>query len=230
MFLGLFYIFLSLFRVLESCASVVIYLDQVGALLVNLAINVFRDRIDVCHKLLNIVELILSLIDDFLHVGCLALDLELLTIKHDLLLHEPALLIMAWSTAIVAVVIALVAIDKINMLLHLEVDLSLQLRGLGRDVSQSLPVRFLLLLLLLLRAVRHTDVAVVVDELLQLLLLVIHVLHLLDDALPEVVAVPVSSDLFFLLPELCQVVLEASHVALNLLVRLAHLVWDERLQ
>ena len=230
MFLGLFNIFLSLFCILEGRACVVIYLDEVGALLVNLTVDVFRDRVDVCHKLFDIVELILPLTDDFLHVSSLSLYFELFTIEHDLLLHKTAFFVMARSAAIVAIVVALMAIDKVNVLLHLQVDLALELRRLGRDLCHSLSVGFLLFLLLLLGSIGHTYVTVVVNKLLQLLLLIIHVLHLLDDALPKIVAVPVGSNLFFLLPELCQVVLEASHVTLNLLVCLAHLVWDERLE
>ena len=168
--------------------------------------------------------------DYFFHVSCLSLNLELLAIKHDLLLHETAFFVVARSAAIVTVVVTLVAIDKVNVLLHLQVDLALQLRRLGRDLCHSLSVGFLLFLLLLLGSIGHTYVTIVVNELLQLLLLIIHVLHLLDDALPKIVAVPVSSNLFLLLPELCQVVLEASHVALDLLVCLAHLVWDQRLE
>ena len=137
---------------------------------------------------------------------------------------------MAWSATIVTVVVTLMAIDKVNVLLHLQVDLTLELRRFGCDLCHSLSVSFLLFLLLLLGSIGHTNVTVVVNQLLQFLLLIIHVLHLLDDALPKIVAIPVCSNLFFLLPELCQVVLEASHIALNLLVCLTHLVWDQRLE
>ena len=84
------------------------------------------------------------------------------------------------------------------MLLHLQIDLLEELIRFGLHVRQSLSICLLLLLLLLLRAVWHTNIAVVIDKLGQLLLLCLHVLHLLNDALPQLIIVALSANFFFL--------------------------------
>ena len=61
-------------------------------------------------------------------LGSLSLDLELLTIKYDLLLHETAYFFMARSNPNVTVVIDPMAVDEVIVLLHLKVDQTLMLR------------------------------------------------------------------------------------------------------
>ena len=68
------------------------------------------------------------------------------------------------------------------MLLHLDMDFLRLLLVLVDNFGQSAVVRLLFLLLLALRAVRYTDLAVIIDLLLQIFRLCVHFLGLVVDA------------------------------------------------
>jgi len=55
MVLGFLYVCLGFYSVFESCACVVVNLNQVGSLIVHLRVDILSDRVDVSHELFNIV-------------------------------------------------------------------------------------------------------------------------------------------------------------------------------
>ena len=80
-FLGLLDISLRIFCIFQRSSSILIDFDKIGALLVHLSVDFFRNVIDISHELLDVVELFLPLLDDVFHVGCLALNFQLLNIE-----------------------------------------------------------------------------------------------------------------------------------------------------
>ena len=84
MLLRLLNILFCLLSVRESCVCVVVNLDEVITLLVHLCINLFRDVVDVSHELLYVVQFLLTLLNNVLHVRCFALNFQFFLVK----LHE----------------------------------------------------------------------------------------------------------------------------------------------
>ena len=120
-------------------------------------------------------------------------------------------------------------LDKIQVLLHLDMDLLRLLLVFIDDLGQATIVGLLLLLLLSLRAIGHTDLTIVINLLLQVFGLLIHLFCLLIDALSKVVIVHVRSNLVFLLHECAQVVLVLGELPLDFHIGLAELVWEQSL-
>ena len=87
---------------------------------------------------------------------------------------------------------------KVEVLLHLHVDLLGFLLVLIHDFCQSLVVGLLLLLLLFLGAEGYTDIAVVVDCFLEVARLFSHLLLLFVYLASQVVVVSLSADFIFL--------------------------------
>ena len=197
MLLGLLYVFLSILCIIEGCASIVINLNEVSSLLVHLRVDLLSDVIDVSHELLHVVQLVLTLFDQIVHVGSLSLHLQFLNIQLLLLQKLLVLLVMQRRTRLV-IHQSLAALDEIQVLLHLDVDLLRLLAVFVNALGQTAVVSLLLLLLLALRAIGHADLTVVVNLLLQTLGLVIHFLLLVADARAQFVRVFVCSDLVLL--------------------------------
>mmetsp|Transcript_37604 Transcript_37604/g.49505 ORF Transcript_37604/g.49505 Transcript_37604/m.49505 type:complete len:200 (-) Transcript_37604:126-725(-) len=198
MLLGLFDVLFRLFRVSQRLTCVVINFYKIRPLFMNLRVDVFGDGVDISHELLDVIELVLSLVDDLFHVGSLALNLELLAVELDLLLQQTVFLVVARSSR-VAIGHALISIHQINVLLHLQINFLHHLLELVADIVKSLSVGILLFLLLLLGAIGHTNVAVLLDERRELLLLLLHVFHALVHARAQVVTIALCANLFFLL-------------------------------
>lgn len=228
MLLRLFNVLLSVLGIVEGRPSVRIDLDEIGTLLVHLGIDLLRNVVDICHELLHVVQLLLPLLDDVLHVGGLALNLELLNVEL-LLLEEILVVPLVQARRTVIVHECLAPLDQIQMLLHLQVDLLLLLLELVDDLCQPLVVRLLLLLLLALGAVGHGDFTVVVDLRAQVLRLALHLLTLRVHFLPQVIVVPLRANVLLQLDQVAQVVLELGQLALDLDVLVAQGVREQRL-
>jgi hypothetical protein len=229
MLLRLFNVLLGVLGIVEGRSRVRVDLDEIGTLLVHLGIDLLRNVVDICHELLHVVQLLLPLLDDVLHVGGLALNLELLNVE--LLLLEEVLVVPMVLQARRTLVVheRLAPFDQIQMLLHLQVDLLLLLLELVDDLGQPLVVRLLLFLLLALGAVGHGDFTVVVDLRAQVLRLALHLLTLRVHFLPQVVVVPLRANVLLELDEVAQVVLELGQLTLNLDVLVAQGVREQRL-
>ena len=221
MLLSLFNVLLGILRVFQGRSGVRVDFDEISALFMHLSVNLFRNVVDIRHELLHVVQLILPLSDDIRHVGGLALHFELLNVE--LLLFKKLLVVFAMVQIARAFVIheRLPPLDKIQVLRHLHLDLLHLLIELIDDLGQALVIRGLLLFLLALGAVGHTDLAVLIDLLLQVLHLVAHLLLLIVHLLAQIVIVPLRPNLFLKLDERAQVVLELGQLALNFDIRLA---------
>ena len=84
MLLRLLNILFCLLSICESCVCVVVNLDEVITLVVHLRIDLFRNVVDVSHELLHVVQLLLTLLNNVLHVRCFSLDFQFFLVK----LHE----------------------------------------------------------------------------------------------------------------------------------------------
>lgn len=84
------------------------------------------------------------------------------------------------------------------MLLHFEFNVLLFLLVFVFDLGQPLRVGILLLGLLALRSVRHADVTIRFDVILEILSLCLHFFFLRIDSLPQLVAIVRCSDFIFL--------------------------------
>ena len=195
MLLRLLNILFCLLSICKSCVCVVVNLDEVITLVVHLRIDLFRNVVDVSHELLHVVQLLLALLNNVLHVRCFSLDFQFFLVK----LHE-RLTTFILVQACLAIVVGkrLPPLDKIEVLLHLDVNLLRLLLVFVDDLGQATIVGLLLLLLLPLRAIGHTDLTIVINLLLQVFGLLIHLFCLLIDALSKVVIVHVRSNLVFL--------------------------------
>lgn len=103
MLLCFFYVFLSLLGVVEGCARIVVDLNQVCSLLVHLCVDLLGNVIDIRHELLHIVQLVLPLLNQIVHVGCFTLHPQLINIE--LLLFQELLILLIPSEGGTALVI-----------------------------------------------------------------------------------------------------------------------------
>ena len=199
--LGLLDVFLGFFGVIERSARIGVDLDYICPLVVHLSVDIFDDAVDFCHEAFNVVEVLLPLLDYIVHVGRLALNLELLQV--DRFVHQLLLAIVVVETPHAALAVVhggLAAAGQVEVLLELDLDLLHLLLELVGDFGQASFVGLLLLLLLALRPVRHTDRTVVSDHPVQFFRLFFHRFLLVFDVTSELAAdlVGVAADLVFL--------------------------------
>ena len=138
------------------------------------------------------------------------------------------------SGVIIAVGLRCLLICQITMLLHLEEHITFCFFKFIGDVCQTFPIGLLLLVLLLLALIGHTNVAIIINLCLQFVGAFFHIIDLLRDLGAKLIAIAFSANLVFHLAKLSQTVLEPSQVTLNFLISLAHLVryqslWGEKL-
>ena len=150
MLLGLFDILLRIFGIFESRSSILINFNQIRALLMHLGVDLLGNVIDISHELLNVVQLFLPLLNDVLHVGSLALHLQLLNIQLLFLQQIRTFITTVQARGTLVVHQSLSSLDQIQMLLHLEVQLLALLLELVDNFGQTSIIRLLLLLLLAL--------------------------------------------------------------------------------
>ena len=214
MLLGLLNVFLSFLCILERRSRILVNLNQISSLLMHLGVDLFRDTVYVCHELLDIVELFLPLFDHVVHIGSLALHLQLFNVKL-LLLQQLLVVAMERSRRVLAEHERLPSLDQIQVLLHLQVDILLLLLELVDALGQALIVRFLLLLLLALRAVRDGNLTIIVDLLFEVIRLRHHFFLLFDHPLAQVIVVQLRANLVLQLHEIAKVVLELGELAFD---------------
>ena len=80
MHLRLFNIFLCFFRVFESRPYISIDFDQIRSLIVHLFIDILSDYVNVCHELLNVIQIFLPLFDNVFVMSSFSAHFELLQI------------------------------------------------------------------------------------------------------------------------------------------------------
>ena len=182
----------------------------------HLGVDLFGNVIDISHELLDIVELFLPLLDDVLHVGRLSLHLQLLHIELLLLLEQGRLLAAPMQGRGTLVVHQrLPSLHQVQMLLHLQVQLLALLLELVHDLGQAPVISLLLLLLLALRAIRHRNLPIGLDLLLEVSGHLTHLVLLVLHTLAEVIVVSLCADLIFKLDQSAKIVLEFRKIAFN---------------
>ena len=99
--MGLLDVSLGILRVLKRCSGILINLNKVDSLFMHLGVNLLGDVVDICHKLFNVVQLFLPLLDDVFHVGGLALHFQLFNIQLLLLKESLAVMVVQAARALV---------------------------------------------------------------------------------------------------------------------------------
>ena len=109
--LGLLNVSLCVLRVIQRFWSILVDLNEIGALFMHLSVDLLGNVVDIRHELLHVVQLLLPLLDHVSHVRSLTLHLQLLNIQ--LLLLQELLIVFV---IVVQAARAIVIIERLSSL------------------------------------------------------------------------------------------------------------------
>ena len=81
MLLCFLYVLFCILGIIKGCTCVVVDLNEICSLLVHFCVDLLGYVIDVRHELLHVVQFILTLLDEIVHVGCLTLNPQLINVE-----------------------------------------------------------------------------------------------------------------------------------------------------